>query len=60
MEHRFTNTQHRPAIPQPRKEWVKEQTPDAGARCNHTERLLDDALADTFPCSDPVSTLYFQ
>ncbi len=60
MEQRFTNTQHHPVVPQPRKEWVKEQTPDAEALGNHTERLLDDALADTFPCSDPVSTLYFQ
>ena len=23
MEQRFTNTQHHPVVPQPRKEWVK-------------------------------------
>lgn len=25
----------------------------------HRERLLDDALAASFPCSDPLSTLTF-
>jgi hypothetical protein len=36
-----------------------EQTPESGSRANreHVESLLDGALADTFPASDPVSTL---
>jgi hypothetical protein len=29
-------------------------TPDAGV-CERMERLLDEALAASFPCSDPVS-----
>jgi hypothetical protein len=33
--------------------------PDADQQRRHAEFLLDDALADTFPCSDPVSTLFF-
>jgi len=28
-------------------------------RAQHIERLLDEALADSFPCSDPVATLTF-
>lgn len=31
-----------------------EQTPEPNG---HIERLLDEALAATFPASDPVSTL---
>jgi hypothetical protein len=35
----------------------RPRTADAAQADAHLERLLDEALADTFPASDPVSTL---
>jgi hypothetical protein len=40
---------------QPRE--VHQQQQPAAADREHVESLLDRALADTFPASDPVSTL---
>ncbi len=36
---------------------VEQQRPPAPVDREHIESLLDHALADTFPASDPVSTL---
>lgn len=38
----------------PAREKNDRRSPD---RAEHLERLLDEALAATFPASDPVSTL---
>lgn len=40
-----------PSVPSPR---IDE---DAKRSRAHEERILDEALAATFPCSDPISSL---
>lgn len=47
-----------PNTQRPSSEPKSSATADSTQRSrSHEERLLDQALADTFPCSDPVSTL---
>jgi hypothetical protein len=41
------------------KERIQSCAPAPTGRSAHIDRLLDEALADSFPCSDPVATLIF-
>ena len=34
---------------------IKQSTGNSEAQTKHLDRLLDEALADTFPASDPVA-----
>ncbi len=47
-------TNRRKAAPRPNP---GSAAPQAAADDHHQEDLLDEALAETFPASDPVSTL---
>jgi hypothetical protein len=38
-----------------REKAATERVASAPPPCSHVEALLDDALADTFPASDPVA-----
>jgi len=52
----MTKTQHRePTVPPPRA--TEKRKGDDRATRAHLDALLDDALADTFPASDPVALL---
>lgn len=45
-----------PNTPHPSSELRSSNAPDATELAHqHEEALLDDALAATFPCSDPIS-----